>query len=176
VWGGIRKARFLGSARRSARLAETSSAGARRGARRRLRRENGQATVEFAIILPVLLLLVTGIIQFGLLYNKYITLTDAVRTGARTLALGRGLNDPCDPAVSQTVNAASNVGLTASQVTTTLSSPDTCGSGGYPSRTGGNEVQGDQATVSATQPVTLSLFGIPVYSLTLSASASDGIE
>ncbi len=55
--------------------------------------------VEFAIVLPLLLLLVTGIIQFGLMFNKYITLTDAVRSGARTLALGRGLSNPCDPAV-----------------------------------------------------------------------------
>jgi Flp pilus assembly protein TadG len=132
--------------------------------------------VEFALVAPVLLMLVIGIMQFGLLFNKYITLTDAVRGGARSLAIGRGLSDPCDSAVSQTVNAASAIGLTASQVTATLSSPDTCGSGAYPSRTGGNEVQGDQATVTATQPFTLSLFGVSVLSLNLTASASDGIE
>jgi Flp pilus assembly protein TadG len=66
-------------------LARTRRAGGR------LRREDGQALVEFAVILPLLLILVTGIIQFGLLFNKYITLTDAVRSGAQTLALGRGL-------------------------------------------------------------------------------------
>ena len=147
------------------------------GAERRHRRgERGQSTVEFALVLPLLLLLVTGVIQFGLLFDHYITLTDAVRSGARTLALGRGLDDPCDPAVKQTVNSASSIGLTASQVTPSLSGSDTCGAGSYPNRTGGNEAQGDQATVTATQPFTLSVFGLPIYNLNLSASASDAVE
>jgi Flp pilus assembly protein TadG len=148
----------------------------RRGLWHRLRRENGQSLVEFAIVLPVLLMLITGILQFGLLFHQYITLTDAVRAGARVLALDRGLNDPCDPAVAQTVNSAAGISLSPSQVTTTLRSPDTCGSGSYPSRTGGNEVQGDQASVTASQPFTLSLFGISIFNLNLSATASDAIE
>lgn len=145
-------------------------------ARASRRRERGQATAEFALVLPLLLLLVTGIIQFGLLFDHYITLTDAVRSGARTLALGRGLSDPCDAAVKQTVTSASSIGLTASQVTPALSGSDTCGTGSYPNRTGGIENQGDQATVTATQPFTLSVFGLPIYQLNLSASASDATE
>jgi Flp pilus assembly protein TadG len=152
------------------------SAGARHGAGGRRRREDGQALVEFALVLPVLLMLVTAILQFGLLFNKYITLTDAVRSGARTLALGRGLSDPCDPAVTQTVNSGVGISLTASQVTTTLPSPDSCGTGSYPNRTGGTEVQGDEATVTATEPYSVKVFGLTVYSGQLSASASDAIE
>ena len=144
--------------------------------RGRFRGEDGQALVEFAIVLPVLLLLVTGIIQFGMMYNRYITLTDAVRTGVRELALGRGLNDPCDPAVTQTINSAIGANLTSSQVTTSLTSPDSCGAGSYPSRTGGTENQGDQATVSASQPFSVTLFGLPVITVQLSASASEAIE
>jgi len=147
-----------------------------RGWRARWRRENGQGLVEFAVVLPVLLLLLTAILQFGLVFNKYITLTDAVRSGARTLSLGRGLSDPCDSAVTQTVNSASETGLTASQVTTTLTSPDTCGSGSYPNRSGGNEVQGDQATVSATQAYNVKVFGLSLLSVPVSASASDAVE
>jgi len=133
--------------------------------------------VEFAIILPLLLILVTGIIQFGLLFNKYITLTDAVRGGAQTLSLGHGLSDPCDPAITQTLTSASSLGLTSSQVTTSFSSAtDTCGTGSYPSETGGTEVTGDQATVTAGQPFTLAVFGLPLFNLNLSASASDAIQ
>ena len=62
----------------------------------------------------MLLLILTAILQFGLVFNKYITLTDAVRSGARELALGRGLDDPCDPAITQTVNSAVGTGLTSS--------------------------------------------------------------
>ena len=152
-----------------------------------LRGEDGQAMIEFAIVLPVLLMIVVGIIQFGLLFNKYLTLTDAARTGAQTLALGRGLSDPCDAAVAQTLGSASAIGLTSGQVTlgftaqTPVPTPppttaDTCGTGAYPSQTGGNENQGDQATVTAAEPFTLQLFGVLPISLSLSASASDAIQ
>jgi Flp pilus assembly protein TadG len=43
--------------------------------------------VEFALVLPILLLLVFGVIDFGRLYFTQITLTDAAREGARVLAL-----------------------------------------------------------------------------------------
>ncbi len=152
------------------------SAGAGQRVRRRRWREEGQAIVEFALVLPVLLLILTAILQFGLMFNKYLALTDAVRTGARTLALGRGLSNPCDPAITQTVNSAFATGLTASQVTATLTNPDTCGSGTYPNRTGGSEAQGDNATVSATYPYTVSVFGMPLFNLNLTAQASDEIE
>jgi Flp pilus assembly protein TadG len=150
----------------------------------RLRREDGQSLVEFAIVLPLLLMLVTGIIQFGFLFNKYITLTDAARNGAQTLAIGRGLADGCDPAVLQTVTSGSSTGLTSSQVTPSFSSgSDQCGTGTYVYDTSGNTVasgntwiQGDQATVTVTQPFTLSVFGMTLYQLNLTASASDAIQ
>lgn len=52
---------------------------------RRLRRsaDNGVAAVEFALILPVLLLLVLGIINFGFLFGQKLSLNQAVREGAR---------------------------------------------------------------------------------------------
>jgi Flp pilus assembly pilin Flp len=53
-----------------------------------LRDETGAAIVEFAIILPILLLLVMGIIQFGFIFNGQITLTSAVREGARYAVVG----------------------------------------------------------------------------------------
>jgi Flp pilus assembly protein TadG len=43
--------------------------------------------VEFAIILPVLLLLVFGIIEFGRAHNTQLTLTHAAREGVRTYAI-----------------------------------------------------------------------------------------
>ncbi len=60
-----------------------------------IRREDGQALVEFALVLPILLMVATGITSFGLVFYHYITLTDAVRSGARTLSLGRGAPTPC---------------------------------------------------------------------------------
>lgn len=43
----------------------------------------GQALVEFAIILPLLLLLLTGIMQFGILLSGQIALVNGVREAAR---------------------------------------------------------------------------------------------
>ncbi len=50
--------------------------------------------VEFAMVLPILLVLVFGIIQFGIVFNHYLTLTDAVRAGARQAAVSRTLPRP----------------------------------------------------------------------------------
>ena len=54
---------------------------------------NGQAIVEFALVLPILMAILLGIIQFGIIFNNYITLTDATRAGARKAAVSRFLND-----------------------------------------------------------------------------------
>ncbi len=53
--------------------------------------ENGQSLVEFALILPIMLLLLMGIVQFGFIFNGQITLTSAAREGAR-LAVVTGPN------------------------------------------------------------------------------------
>jgi Flp pilus assembly protein TadG len=52
-------------------------------------RDRGAAAVEFALLLPVLLLIVFGIIDFGRALNAQITLTQAAREGARLDALGQ---------------------------------------------------------------------------------------
>jgi Flp pilus assembly protein TadG len=147
----------------------------------RLRQEDGQSLVEFAVVVPLLLMLVTGIIQFGLVFNKYITLTDAARNGAEKLAIGRGLSNPCDPAVLQTISSGSATNVTSSQVAPTFSSgSDFCGTGSYVYNTSGNtngtEIAGDQATVTVTQTFNLGVFGVSFIPITLSASASDAVQ
>ena len=47
-------------------------------------RARGQSLVEFSLVLVPLFMLVLGIIQFGLIFNSYVTLTNAAREGART--------------------------------------------------------------------------------------------
>lgn len=54
------------------------------------KKECGQALVEFALILPVLLLLLFGIVEFGRVYNAGLTVNQAARVGARTAGLGAG--------------------------------------------------------------------------------------
>jgi len=47
-------------------------------------RARGQSLVEFALVLLPLFLLILGVVQFGLIFNSYVTMTNAAREGART--------------------------------------------------------------------------------------------
>ena len=56
---------------------------------RAARREGGAAALEFALVIPVLLLLVFGIIEFGFMFQAQLALTHAAREGARLAAVGK---------------------------------------------------------------------------------------
>ncbi|MEA2016599.1 MAG: TadE/TadG family type IV pilus assembly protein [Actinomycetota bacterium] len=56
--------------------------------------KKGSSAVEFAIILPILIMLILGIVQFGVAYNNYIALTHAAREGARLASVGLHEEDP----------------------------------------------------------------------------------
>ncbi len=64
----------------------------------RARKEKGQSLVELAIILPLLLLILLGIIDFGRVFYSYVTITNASREGARYGALHPGWVDENDNA------------------------------------------------------------------------------
>ena len=55
--------------------------------RNRADRERGAAAVEFALILPLLIVLVFGIVQFAIAYNRVQGLHAAAREGARLASL-----------------------------------------------------------------------------------------
>jgi Flp pilus assembly pilin Flp len=52
------------------------------------RDEDGAAAVEFALLLPLLVLLLFGLIEFGLAFNKRIQATNAAREAARMAVVG----------------------------------------------------------------------------------------
>ena len=76
-------------------------------------RDRGAAAVEFALLLPVVLLLLFGIVDFGLALNAQITITQAAREGARLASLGTAL------ATVQTKTMAAATGLTIIQANVT---------------------------------------------------------
>ena len=63
--------------------------------------DRGAAAVEFALVMPLLLLLVFGIIDFARAYNMQLALTQAAREGVRSVALRDGTD-----AAQRTRNAA----------------------------------------------------------------------
>lgn len=49
--------------------------------------ERGAAAVEFALLVPILIMLVFGIMEFGRAYNVQLSLTNAAREGVRIMAI-----------------------------------------------------------------------------------------
>jgi Flp pilus assembly protein TadG len=135
---------------------------------RRIRRsEEGQAMVEFALVIPLLLLLIFGIIQFGILFNNYLALTDAVRAGARQAAVSRTLPDPV--AVTKTRVERSAAGLKASSMVITVDPYD-------PTDGSATWAQGGDVTVKATYPYAINLFGFVVMSGTIESVTTERVE
>ncbi|MDP9297335.1 MAG: pilus assembly protein [Actinomycetota bacterium] len=58
------------------------------GSRDRLRREDGAAAVEFALIVGLLAMLIFGMMEYGLAFWQLQTLRSAAREGARVAAVG----------------------------------------------------------------------------------------
>jgi Flp pilus assembly protein TadG len=82
-----------------------------RVSRCRQQRDRGATAVEFALLFPLLMLIVFGTIDFGRALNAQITLTQAAREGARIDALGEG------NVIGQTQNAATGLSPVNVQVT-----------------------------------------------------------
>ena len=95
---------------------------------RKRRGEAGTSVVEMAFVLPLLLLCLFAIGDFGVAFTRWNSLTNAVREGAR---VGVVFRDPCDAAtvtaeVQNTVTTfAASSGLDGATVTTTVT--NACG-------------------------------------------------
>lgn len=76
-------------------------------------RPRGQALVEFALIVPVLLAMLLGIIEFGWLIKNNLTIANAARDGARAAALGKSTTE----IKTRIKNEASPVTVTDSEIT-----------------------------------------------------------
>jgi Flp pilus assembly protein TadG len=74
------------------------------------RRESGAVAVEFALLLPVLLLVLIGTIQFGIVYSQYQVMEGAAREGARCAAVQAAGFTDCNPVAR--VDAALPAGYT----------------------------------------------------------------
>jgi Flp pilus assembly protein TadG len=124
-----------------------------------IRSERGQSVTEFALVLPVLALLLFGIIQFGITFNNYVTLTDATRAGARKAAVGRQVADPVGTAVKAVRDSAKDLKQGDLSVSVTSSWQP-----------------GQDVTVAATYPYSISLLGMVVKSGRLRSETTERVE
>jgi Flp pilus assembly protein TadG len=89
----------------------------------RLLGERGAAAVEFALVVPLLLVLLIGIVEFSKAFNAQATLSAAAREAARTMTLA---NDATQ-ARTAAQTAAGSLGLSSSAISI---SPATCAADG----------------------------------------------
>jgi Flp pilus assembly protein TadG len=87
------------------------------GRGRRFRSARGAELIELALVSPVVLVLLGGILDFGFLFNNYTVVTNAAREGARMAALPGSAEADVKERVNKYIQAA---GLTLSGVSTTV--------------------------------------------------------
>ena len=83
--------------------------------RQRDRDQRGAAAVEFAIVVPALLLVVFGIINFGFVFAQQISLNSGARQAARYAVVDGRF---CNQIETEGQSGAATIGMTAAQVPT----------------------------------------------------------
>ncbi|MDD2421240.1 MAG: pilus assembly protein [Heliobacteriaceae bacterium] len=121
--------------------------------------QRGQALVELAIALPVLVLLVLGTIEFGRVFYAYQVVTNASREGARLAAIGEG-----DVTVFNRVKSAGSV----------LSPPLADGHIGV--APAGTRQRGAAVTVTVSYPVAISVPFFATTTYTVKGSTAMMVE
>jgi Flp pilus assembly protein TadG len=116
---------------------------------------------EMAIVLPVLLLLLLGIVQLGITFNNNVALTDAVRAGARTAAVSRHVSDPDTVTKNRVRESAAS--LDTSKLTIVVKADPSWETGA-------------KVTVTASYPYDINLLGMVVKSGNLSSSTVERVE
>jgi Flp pilus assembly protein TadG len=118
--------------------------------------ERGQAMVEFALVLPVLAILVIAIAQVGLLLNAYLEVTDAARVGARKASVSRTDGAGVAAAIAAARDSTSHLDQDDLEVSVTPKP--------WP--------KGTPIEVRVTYPVSIDIFGLVVKSGVLEAEAT----
>jgi Flp pilus assembly protein TadG len=121
--------------------------------------QRGQTMAEFALVLPMLALLLFAVTQFGITFNRYLALTDAVRAGARAAAVARHEENPPGTAETRVRDAAAN--LDQADLTVTVAS---------------SWEPGDDVVVSASYPYSINLLGIVVANGSLTSQTTERVE
>jgi hypothetical protein len=128
-----------------------------------MRSDRGQTMTEFAIVLPILCVLLFGIIQFGVVWNNYVTITDAARAGAREAAVSRH-EDPYAAGCARAVESSGSLDW------------DRPGASCDVDVVGDLDRPGGDVTVTINYPYSIDLFGFALSAGTLETKTTERIE
>ncbi len=120
--------------------------------RKKQKREDGQAMVEFALILPIFLLILCGIIDFGWLFYNQLSLNNACREGARYAVVHTDENADTQSIINHIENISTTVFANDGvDITVKYSSPS--------DPTSGDVTVSMQADISFFTPVLSTILG-----------------
>lgn len=126
---------------------------------RRFLCERGNALVEFAFVLPMMMVVVTGLYSFGITLSNQIALTQATGAGAQYLQTLRGnTTDPCADTLTAIQSAAPNLNTSALNLTLTMNGASV--SGKSCAGQSSNLTAGQPVTVATSYPCTLNIYGL----------------
>jgi Flp pilus assembly protein TadG len=130
--------------------------------------ERGQAVTEFAVILPVLLLVLFAIFQFGVIFNNYIQVSAAAREGARKGVVSRNAGN-CTTVNNLAIAAAKAAAPGLDSTKVVIPTPtETC--------TNNALAPGTDFTITVSYPWSVSLLGAVVASGNMSSSTTMRVE
>jgi Flp pilus assembly protein TadG len=110
------------------------------GCRRRRRNERGASAVEFALTVIPLLLIVGGIINFGVVFSQKLALDNAVRQAARAAVVDTGTNGSGEAVSAFNATAIARNGVSPTIVVASDNVTTTCDDSDF----------GDKITVTGT--------------------------
>ena len=93
--------------------------------------ENGSVLVEAAFVVPIVIVMLTGIMEWGVALYQYHLLATATSESVRQLIISRGTATPYDYAFQPFTNWASSLGITKAQVTVEVQDPAKADYAGY---------------------------------------------
>lgn len=137
--------------------------------------DGGQSAVEVALTLPIVLLLLTGMMTFGMAMNNYLMLTEGTSVAARQIAISRQQTlDPCQVASNAFYAAAPN--LTKAKLTFNYTFNGVAASGTSCTPAAVNLVQGTPAMVKVTYPCSLVAYKFNGGACNLQTQTTEAIQ
>jgi Flp pilus assembly protein TadG len=120
--------------------------------------EGGQALVEFVLGLPMLLMVLLVIVQFGMVMNDYVEVSQAARSGARKASVSRKAEAPATVAMAAARDSAFNLDQDDLDVAVT---PE------------GSWLKGNPVSVRVSYPYKINVLGLVIQegSMTFEATA-----
>jgi Flp pilus assembly protein TadG len=137
--------------------------------------KQGQSLIEFTLVMPILLLMMTGMLSFGFALHNYLILANGVTAGAQLLAISRGqTTDPCATAFAAVKTAS--LGLTTANLSMTFVINGTTYTTTSCTAGAAEMVQGTSAEVAATYPCILAIVGMKFSSCNLQMQTAELIQ